>query len=68
MNIYWESGINDIQKSPNLFITNLVNNDTLKLQYPEILTDFTGSKIIDVQEYVQDDTVDTNDKSLTRPN
>ena len=62
LNIFWESGITDIQRSRNLFIVNLVDNDILKAQYPQ-LKDNPG-QTINIQKYVYDDDVDTSDKSL----
>lgn len=63
LNIFWESGITDIQASRNLFIVSLKDNDLLKAQYPQ-LKDKVGGKVIDVEQYVYDDTVDTENKSL----
>ena len=62
LNIFWESGITDIQRSRNLFIVNLVDNDILKARYPQ-LKDNPG-QTINIQKYVYDDDVDTSDKSL----
>lgn len=62
LNIFWEPGITDIQKSRNLFITQLVDNDVLKEQYPDIKD--LGGDVIDVAEYVYDDDVDTSDKTV----
>lgn len=62
LNIFWEPGITDIQKSRNLFITQLVDNDVLKEQYPDIKD--LGGNVIDVAEYVFDDDVDTSDKTV----
>ena len=63
LNIFWEPGITNIQASRNLFIVSLRDNDLLEAQYPQ-LKGKTGGKIIDVKEYVYDDTVDVTDKSL----
>ena len=62
LNIFWEPGITDIQKSRNLFITQLVDNDILKEQYPDI-KDLEGD-VIDVAKYVYDDDIDTSDKTV----
>ena len=64
LNIFWEPGITDIQKSRNLFIVDLVDNDILKGSYPDKIKDKTNGKVIDIKEYVFDDTIDTKDKSL----
>ena len=63
LNIFWEAGITDIQSSRNLFIVSLRDNDLLEGQYPQ-LKGKIGGKIIDVKEYVYDDTVDVTNKSL----
>ena len=63
LNVFWEPGITDIQTSRNLFIVSLKDNDLLKAQYPQ-LKDKVGGKVIDVEQYVYDDTVDTENKSL----
>lgn len=63
LNIFWEAGITNIQSSRNLFIVSLKDNDLLEAQYPQ-LKGKIGGKIIDVKEYVYDDTVDVTNKSL----
>lgn len=63
LNIFWEPGITDIQDSRNLFIVSLTDTDLLEQQYPQ-LKGKVGGKIIDVKEYVYDDSVDTSDKSV----
>lgn len=62
LNIFWEPGITDIQKSRNLFTVELVDNDILRSQY-EFLGDTLGAKTVDVAQYRYDDSVDTSDKS-----
>lgn len=63
LNIFWEPGITDIQDSRNLFVVSLADTDLLEQQYPQ-LKGKLGGKIIDVKEYVYDDTVDTSSKSV----
>ena len=63
LNLFWEPGITDIQKSRNLFIVDLVDNDLLEKEYPELEGKQTG-KVIDVKEYIYDDSVDTSEKSV----
>lgn len=63
LNIFWQPGITDIQASRNLFIVSLKDNDLLEMEYPQ-LKGKIGGKVIDVKEYVYDDTVDTSDKSV----
>ncbi len=62
LNLFWEPGITDIQKSRNLFSVELCANEVLESRYPQ-LTGKLGNPGIDVCRYVYDDTVDTSDKS-----
>lgn len=62
INLFWESGITDIQKSRNLFHVELADNDLLLNSYPQ-LEGKLGSATLDISKYVYDDTVDTNNKS-----
>lgn len=36
MNLYWKSGISDIQDSPNLFHVTMMDNEEIKLRYPQL--------------------------------
>ena len=63
LNLFWEPGITDIQKSRNLFIVDLVDNDLLDSEYPQLQGKQKG-KVVDVKEYIYDDSVDTSDKSV----
>lgn len=63
LKLFWEPGITDIQKSRNLFIVDLVDEDLLDQQYPEHKGHMGGS-VIDVKQYIYDDTVDTERKSV----
>ena len=62
LNLFWESGITDIQKSRNVFHVELADNDLLKSAYPQ-LQGVNGTSSIDVAKYQYDDKVDTNNKS-----
>ncbi len=63
INLFWESGIMDIQKSRNLFHVELADNDILMESYPQ-LQGKLGTATMDITKYVYDDKVDTNDKSI----
>lgn len=63
INLFWESGITDIQKSRNLFHVELADNDVLIGMYPQ-LSGKLGSSTLDIAKYVYDDTVDTSNKSV----
>ena len=62
LNLFWESGIMDIQKSRNIFHVELADNDLLISAYPQLFGKL-GTSTINVTKYVYDDTVDTNNKS-----
>ena len=63
INLFWESGIMDIQKSRNLFHVELADNDLLIQSYPQ-LAGKLGTATMDITKYVYDDKVDTNNKSI----
>lgn len=63
INLFWESGITDIQSSRNLFNVELIDNEILISQYPQLQGKLTGATI-DIAKYVYDDSVDTTDKSV----
>ena len=63
INLFWESGIMDIQKSRNLFHVELADNDLLIGAYPQ-LQGKLGQATMDITKYVYDDKVDTNNKSI----
>lgn len=63
LNIFWEPGITDIQRSRNLFIVDLRDLDVLESEYPFIRGKNPGSAI-DIKQYIYDDSVDTSKKVL----
>jgi len=63
INLFWEPGITDIQESRNLFHVELVDNEQLLGQYPQ-LQGKLSTATIDIAKYVYDDTVDTTEKSV----
>ena len=64
INLFWESGITDIQRSRNLFHVSLQDNDQLLGQYPQLEGKLNGSGAADITKYIYDDSVDTTGKSL----
>ena len=62
INLFWESGITDIQMSRNLFHVELMDNDLLLGAYPQ-LEGKLGNSTLDISKYIYDDAVDTNNKS-----
>lgn len=64
LSIFWEPGITDIQKSRNVFTVELVDNDVLVEQYPEVKDKLKGVGASNVRkQYIYDDKVDTTGKS-----
>ena len=62
LNLFWEPGVKDIQKSKKLFHVELTDNDTLLSLYPQ-LEGRLGSSSVEIAKYVFDDSVDTSEKS-----
>ncbi len=62
LNLFWEPGIKDIQKSKNIFHVELMDNDTLVSLYPQ-MSGKLGSSSVEIAHYVFDDSVDTSEKS-----
>lgn len=62
INLFWESGITDIQMSRNLFHVELMDNDLLLSAYPQ-LEGKLSNPTMDISKYIYDDSVDTNNKS-----
>lgn len=62
LNLFWEPGIKDIQKSKNLFHVELMDNDSLLSLYPS-LKGKLGESNIEIAHYVYDTHVDTTNKS-----
>lgn len=62
INLFWQSGITDIQDSANVFYVTLVDNDELKKNYPNLMS-LGNYPELDVNKYIYDDQVDTKEKS-----
>lgn len=63
LNLFWEPGIKDLQKSRNLFYLNIVDIDILEERYPE-LKGKVKPDTSDIKKYVYDDTVSTENKCI----
>ncbi len=63
LNLFWEPGVTDIQDSAHFFSTELVDNDKLLAEYPQ-LEGKLGRGNFTLSRYLYDDTVDTSNKSL----
>ena len=63
LNIYWEPGISDIQKSRNLFHVGLQDTDLLEQQYPDLRGKLDGQSFT-MARYQYDESIDTSEKSV----
>lgn len=63
LNLFWEPGVSDIQKSRHFFSVELWDNETLEQSYPQLRGKLGGSAAT-VNSYIHDDAIKTDDKSL----
>ena len=63
LNLFWQSGIDDIQDSRNVFYVSLRDNDLIEADYPQTVGKLS-QPVMEVAQYVYDDTIDTTDKSV----
>lgn len=61
LNIYWEPGITDIQKSRYFFHTELCDKDVLEQMYPQLKDKLKGNTFMSTK-FLYDDHVDTENK------
>ena len=62
INLFWEPGITDIQKSKHLFHVELTDNDALEQQYPQLEGKLKGKGFVSTK-FLYDDHVDTENKN-----
>ncbi len=63
LELFWETGIKDIQDSKEVFKTTYEDNEALTARYPQ-LEGKLGGKSITVKEYRTDDRIDYTNKSI----
>ena len=63
LNIYWEPGVTDIQKSRYFFHTELADKELLRQTYPERLSGRLKTPTFLSTRFLYDDAVDTTDKA-----
>lgn len=63
LNLYWEPGITNIQKSRYFFHTELCDKDILEQRYPEQLKDGVKGDTFISAKFLYDDHVDTENKA-----
>ena len=61
LNVYWEPGVADIQRSRYLFHTELMDKDLLEQQYPDLKGKIKGKSFMSTK-FLYDDNVDTENK------
>ena len=61
LNIYWEPGVTDIQRSRYLFHTELCDKDVLEQRYPQLEGKLKGKSFMSTK-FLYDDHVDTENK------
>ena len=61
LNIYWEPGVTDIQRSRYFFHTELCDKDVLEQQYPQLVGKLKGRSFMSTK-FLYDDNVDTANK------
>ena len=63
LNLFWEPGVSDIQKSKHVFYVNMADKEDLVGQYPELEgKNLTGG--ITLSKYEYEESVDLSDKAL----
>ncbi len=63
LSLFWEPGVTDIQDSRNFFSVELVDNDVLKQQYPQLQGKLSRMPDDLVKKYWYDDNIDTTGKT-----
>ena len=61
LNLYWEPGVTDIQRSRYFFHTELMDKDLLEEQYPQLKGKLKGKGFLSTR-FLYDDQVDTENK------
>ncbi len=64
LNLFWEPGITDLQKSPHVFYVTLTDGDELRRRYPILREETGGNGTITLGEYVHDEHIDKSGKLL----
>ena len=63
LSFFWEPGIRDLQKSKNIFLTEMVDNDLLLAKWPELEGKLKYSGTVQ-QKYNTDDTISYDGKTM----
>ena len=60
MKLFWKSGCEDIQDSPNVFLVNMMDNDEIEARYPELRAPESGIPLVEDSLYHYGENVDTS--------
>ena len=63
LNLFWEPGLSDIQKSRYFFHTELCDREVLREQYPDLFENGVKSDSFMSSRFLYDDRVDTEEKA-----
>lgn len=63
LSFFWEPGVRDLQKSKNIFLTEMVDNDLLIEKYPELQGKLNSNPQVQ-QKYNTDDVINFDNKSM----
>lgn len=63
LSFFWEPGVRDLQKSKNIFLTEMVDNDLLVAKYPELRGKLNSKQQVQ-QKYNTDDVINFDNKSM----
>ena len=63
LSFFWEPGVRDLQKSKNIFLTEMVDNDLLIAKYPELEGKLNSNPQIQ-KKYNTDDVISFDGKSM----
>ena len=63
LSFFWEPGVRDLQKSKNIFLTEMVDNDLLLAKYPELQGKLNSKQQVQ-QKYNTDDVISFDGKSM----
>lgn len=64
LNMYWEPGVEDIQKSPHLFYQTVMDNDQIVGMYPQMNGKLGGGPLLETARYIYEDDTALENKSV----
>ena len=64
LNLFWEPGVTDIQKSQNFFSVELVDNKIIEETFPQTKGQLKKDNDTVLKKYMYDESIDTTEKSL----